>query len=237
MSNKVLAIIPARSGSKGIKNKNIIKIRNKPLIGYTIEQCLKSKLINRVIVSTDGNEIAEISKKSGAEVPFKRPKEISGDLDTDFTCIEHCINWLKDNENYVPDIIVHLRCTTPIRNINEIDNAINYFKNTPEADSLRAIAPVCFNPYKMWTLDEKGWISPILQHESFKEPFNQARQNLPKTFQQDGFVDIMKPNTIWKQKSITGYKILGYEIKERSIDIDTEEDILEAEVRLGKLDG
>jgi CMP-N,N'-diacetyllegionaminic acid synthase len=237
MSNKVLAIIPARSGSKGIIDKNIVKIKNKPLIEYTIEQCLKSKLINRVIVSTDGNKIAEVSKKSGAEVPFKRPKEISGDLDTDFSCIEHCINWLKDNENYVPDIIVHLRCTTPIRDINEIDNAINYFKKKPNADSLRAIAPTCFNPYKMWTLDKKGWISPILKHEKFKEPYNQARQNLPKTFQQDGFIDIMRPSTIWNYKSITGNKILGYEIKERSIDIDTEKDIMVAKIELGRLNG
>ena len=169
--NKPNCIIAARGNSKRLKDKNILKIDGKSLIEIVINKAKKSKIFDQIIVSTDSKKIAKIAKKSGAEVPFKRPKEISGDLDTDFSCIEHCINWLKDNENYVPDIIVHLRCTTPIRDINEIDNAINYFKKKPKADSLRAIAPACFNPYKMWTLDNKGWISPILKHEKFKEPF------------------------------------------------------------------
>ncbi len=112
---KILAIIPARGGSKGLKNKNILPLLGHPLIAYSIKASLDSKRINRVIVSTDSKEIAVVAKQYGAEVPFMRPAEIAQDMSTDMEMFLHALGWLKKNEDYVPDIIVHLRPTSPVR--------------------------------------------------------------------------------------------------------------------------
>ena len=117
MKNKILAIIPCRSGSKGVKNKNIRKIFGKPLIYYSIFFALQCKFIDRVIVSTDSKKYKKISENFGAEVPFLRPKNISKDDSLDIDLFKHTINWLKKNENYEPNLIVHLRPTSPLRKI------------------------------------------------------------------------------------------------------------------------
>ena len=124
---KIISIIPARSGSKRVKNKNIRKLMGLPLLAHTIKHSLNSKLISRTIVSTDSKKYARIAKKYGAEVPFLRPDKISGDRSTDLECFQHCVNFLKRNENYTPNIIVHLRVTYPIRENNIIDDCIRLF--------------------------------------------------------------------------------------------------------------
>ena len=124
---KIISIIPARSGSKRVKNKNIRKLMGLPLLAHTIIHSLNSKLISRTIVSTDSKKYARIAKKHGAEVPFLRPDDISGDRSTDLECFQHCVNFLKKKENYTPDIIVHLRVTYPIRENDIIDNCIKLF--------------------------------------------------------------------------------------------------------------
>lgn len=124
---KIVAIIPARAGSTSIKNKNLIKIKNKPLISFPIIAAKKSKLINRVIVSTDSIRIKKVALKYGAEVPFLRPKKISGFLSKDIEYLKHCIKWLK-KEKYFPDLIILLRPTTPFREIRVIDDAIKLIK-------------------------------------------------------------------------------------------------------------
>ena len=225
---KVLAIIPARGGSKGIKLKNIYPLNGLPLISYTIRHCLESEIINRIVVSTDNKEIAEVANQYGAETPFLRPKEISQDDSNDYSCIEHCIKWLKKNEDYEPDVIVQMRCTTPLRNVNLIDDAINYFIKNPDADSLRALAPACFSPFKMWIKNQGDYIRPILKLDNIDEPYNEGRQKLPQIFQQDGFIDITTPKTINELKSLTGNRILGYKLKNKSIDIDDNNDLIEA---------
>ena len=131
MSN-IFSIIPARSGSKGIPGKNIKLLNGIPLIAFSIQASLKSENISRTIVSTDSEEIANIARKFGAEVPFLRPSAISGDNSTDFEFFIHAIEWFKTNEGKIPDYFVHLRPTTPLREPNVIDKAINYFINHPE---------------------------------------------------------------------------------------------------------
>ena len=121
---KIIAIIPARSGSKRVKNKNIKKLMGLPLLVHTIKHSLSSKLIDRTIVSTDSKKYSKIAIKYGAEIPFLRPDKISGDRSTDLECFKHCIEFLKEKENYIPDIIVHLRVTYPIRENNIIDKCI-----------------------------------------------------------------------------------------------------------------
>lgn len=121
---KVLAIIPARKGSKGIKNKNIQLLNGHPLIAYSICAAVKSKNINKIICSTDSKKIAKIARKYGAETPFIRPKKYAADFSSDLEVFKHCLNWLKKNENYTPDFIVHLRPTSPIRFLKDISKGL-----------------------------------------------------------------------------------------------------------------
>ena len=207
---KIVAIIPARAGSRSIKNKNLIQIKNKPLIYYSINSAKKSNLINRIIVSTDSKKIKEVAKRYGAEVPFLRPKKISGFLSRDIEYLKHCINWLK-KENYIPDLLVLLRPTTPFRETKIINKAIKLvIKN--KSDSLRSVSVAKETPYKMWKKRGK-FILPF-----FKT--NYPRQKLDKFYWQNGYVDIIKPSTIKKYRNELGKKILFYEIKSNIFEID-----------------
>lgn len=221
---KVLTIIPARGGSKGIPRKNIIKLNNYPLISYSIEASLSAKLVTRTIVSTDDEEISAVSRKYGAEVPFLRPPEFARDNTPDLPVFKHALNWLKENEGYVPDYIVQLRPTSPLRPVNCVDEAVQLLFDNPDADSVRSVMVAGQNPYKMWKINEK-FMAPILKSE-FKEPYNMPRQKLPITYWQTGHIDVFRYKTVEEQNSLTGRNILSYEINPRySIDIDTMEDL------------
>ena len=137
---KILAIIPARSGSKSIVNKNIIPYKGKPLIYHTIKASLNSKCINRVLVSTDSKRYQNIAKKFGAEAPFLRPKKISQDNSHDKDLVFHALQYLL-RESYFPDLIIFLRPTTPNRNPKIIDKGIKYYlKNITKFDSMRSVS-------------------------------------------------------------------------------------------------
>ncbi|MCK5030069.1 MAG: acylneuraminate cytidylyltransferase family protein [Thermoplasmatales archaeon] len=227
MSNKQktknLAIIPARGGSKGIPRKNIIKINGKPLIQYTIEVAKESKLIDRVIVSTDDDEIAKISKKLGAEVPFIRPAELAKDDTPTFPVIKHALKWLKENENYMPDLIVLLEPTFPLRTVEKVDEAIKVITSDEEADSLRGVCEPFQNPFKMWVPCGK-YLEPLIkENETMHE---KPRQNLKKVLWQNGYIYISRYRTIMDKKSFHGEKVLPFILSKNSfIDIDTEEDL------------
>ena len=149
MSLKILAVLGARSGSKGLKNKNI-KILNKiPLFAHIILKAKKSKLINRMIVSTDSNNYAKIAKKYGAEVPFLRPKNFSGDKSDELDFIKHLLNYLQKEENYYPDIIVRLLATTPFQTTQDIDNSISSLMKNSNADSCSVISKANQHPEKL----------------------------------------------------------------------------------------
>ena len=217
----ILAIIPARSGSKGIPNKNILPLNGHPLIAYSIKAALGSKLINRVIVSTDSKLISQISKDYGAETPFVRPSKFAQDNSTDLEVFNHALNWLKINEEYKPDIIVQIRPTSPVRKTEIIDNCIEKCINS-DCDSLRVVTESPLSPYKMWHIDgEKSYMRQFSYLKGVSEPYNQPRQKLPKVYWQIGFLDVMKVDTILNQKSMTGSRILPYLVdKKYAIDID-----------------
>ena len=128
MDKKILCIIPARSGSKGIPHKNIKDYNGKPLLGWSIVQAKESKYVSRmrIIVSTDSMEYKQVALEYGAEVPFLRPSEIAQDLSPDSHTIKHALDWLSDNESYVPDVVLHLRPTQPMRKTQDIDNCFRY---------------------------------------------------------------------------------------------------------------
>jgi hypothetical protein len=220
---KIIAIISARSGSKSIKNKNIRRYKGKPLIWYSIYIAKKSRFIDRVIVSTDSKKYKTISLNFGAEVPFLRPKKISSDTAIDLEWARHAINFLKNKENYIPDIVVHLRPTTPNRKLKILNNGIKFFlKMIKKADSMRSVSEINQPPQKIFML-KKGFLKGYFDKKLKGEYYNRPRQLYPKSFLPNGYIDILKPSVFMKKKTLMGKKILGY-ITPDTLDIDEAKD-------------
>ena len=215
---EILAIIPARGGSKGIPRKNIIKLCGKPLITYAIEQALESRFINRVIVSTEDEEIAAISLKYGAEVPFRRPIEFAQDMSPDIDAFKHALEWLEENEGYKPDIVLNHRTVFPTRDVKIIDEAIELFINTPKADSLRSVCLAQQTPYKMWKI-AGDYMEPLQSLPEFPESFNMPRQLLPRVYWQIGYVDMVRAEVVTKQGKMSGEKVLPFVVETEWVDI------------------
>lgn len=216
---KIIAIIPARSGSKSIPDKNIQSINGKPLLAYTIEHALQSKYIQRTIVSTDSEYYAAIAKSFQAEVPFIRPAAIAMDQSTDLEVFDHALKWLKENENYEPVIVVHLRPTTPVRDASDIDKMIEILVKNTDADSIRSVIKNTETVFKMWFMGDDGFLSPVVSDSRFCEAYNMPRQSLPESYLQNASIDITRAATILEKKSMTGDRILGY-IMDDNFDID-----------------
>jgi len=228
--NEVLALIPARSGSKTVPHKNIRELRGKPMLAHSIEHARAARCVTRTIVSTDSEEYARIARQHGAETPFLRPAEISGDLSTDLEVFVHALNWLKDHEGYVPEICVHLRPTHPVRNPEDIDRMVEILSDSSELDSVRSVVGAPETPYKMWFRDEKGLLSPVIQTD-IKEAYNQPRQALPQTYLQNASVDVVRSRVILEQCSMTGRRMHGY-LMAASYDIDTADQLDRARAEL-----
>jgi CMP-N-acetylneuraminic acid synthetase len=227
--SEVLAIIPARGGSKSIPRKNIRTFAGYPLIAYSIAAGLKSESISRLIVSTDDEEIGRISRRYGAETPFIRPASLAEDHTPDLPVFRHALEWLAENENYHPEIIVQLRPTSPLRRVWHIDNAVQRLLEHPEADSVRSVCVPFQNPFKMWKIVADGTMQPLL-NTGYAEPYNMPRQLLPEIFWQTGYVDVVWIDTILEKESMTGNVILPLIIPATEwIDIDSEDDWRRAE--------
>ena len=219
----VYGIIPARGGSKGVPGKNIKLVGGYPLIAYTIAAAKLSKDISRVIVSTDSMEIASIAKKYGAEVPFMRPSELAGDRSLDIDFVLHAINWFQQNEHKIPDYIVHLRPTTPLRIPSEIDRAIDYIKQRKDATSLRSAHELPEPPQKMFQIDEKSLFKGFFPDDPRTEYYNLPRQVFPAAYHPNGYVDIIRTNFVQKTNSLHGSDILAF-ITPFVVEIDSFED-------------
>ena len=235
---KILGIIPARSGSKEIPCKNIKPLAGKPLIAWTIEEAKKSKYIDRLIVSTNDKEIASVAKKYGCEVPFIRPKEISGDLATDVEFIEHALDWFEENETWKPDIILRLPPTAPLRTYKHIDEGIEVLIKDENADASRPITEAQKHPFKMWVIpNSSDYLEPFLDKSitGFDEPHNLPRQLFPKVYIHTGAMDVIRYDTIKKLKSTSGKKLRYFYMKpEDSINIDHLIDFEVAEILMSK---
>jgi CMP-N-acetylneuraminic acid synthetase len=186
--NKILAIIPARGGSKRLPGKNIRLLAGKPLIVYSIEAGLSSSLVNRVVVSTDEPRIAQVSKEYGAEVPFIRPPDLAGDHISDVPVLSHALRWLEENEDYHTDIVVLLRPTTPLREKDLIDRCVTRLM-TSGANSVRSVRTVghC-HPYWMLKVSEEGWAREFLPGKTV-DIYYQS-QLLPPLSIHDGYCDV-----------------------------------------------
>lgn len=232
----ILAIIPARGGSKSIPRKNIKALGGVPLISYSIAAALSSQHVTRTIVSTDDEEIAAVARKWGAEVPFLRPAALAGDHSLDIEAFQHALGWLAENEGYTPDIVVQLRPTSPLRPPDCVDRAVELLLNDAEADSVRGVVPSGQNPYKMWRIPEAGGAMIPLLEIDLPEPYNQPRQKLPPTYWQTGHIDAIRTRVITEQDSMSGERILPLVLDPRyTIDIDNELDWDRAEWMLRRL--
>jgi CMP-N,N'-diacetyllegionaminic acid synthase len=224
----VIALIPARGGSKSIPKKNLVQVAGKPLIDWTIEVARESKLIDRVIVSTDCDEIAKFARAAGAEVPFIRPSEFASDTSLDLDVFKHAANWLMDNEGRLPGIFVHLRPTEPARKVGVVDAAIANFLKNPEFDSLRSVNVALETPYKMWFIKNDALL-PVLNPAGDLSTCSMPRQQLPTAYHQNGYVDIVRISTILEKDSMIGDKVHAFLIHDPITSIDYLDDIPTAE--------
>ncbi|MBI4635724.1 MAG: acylneuraminate cytidylyltransferase family protein [Candidatus Rokubacteria bacterium] len=216
-----MAVIPARGGSKGIPRKNLAMVAGHPLIAYSIAGALAAERVHRVIVSTDDLEIADVARAYGAEVPFIRPAELATDDTPDLPVFDHALGWLAARAGDPPDILVHLRPTSPLRQVADIDRAVDLLRENPTADSVRSVCAPFQNPYKMWRLTDHGLLAPLLGAE-VEEPYNLPHQKLPPVYWQTGYIDATRYRTIVTVRSMTGGAILPLVIGDDSwVDIDT----------------
>ncbi|MXS84450.1 acylneuraminate cytidylyltransferase family protein [Nitrosomonas sp. HPC101] len=219
----IYSLIPARGGSKAVPHKNIRLLCGKPLITHSIEISLESPSVHRTFVSTDSEQIAATARSAGAEVPFLRPASLAQDDTRDLPVFQHFLDWLKQNHIPLPDAVFQFRPTSPARRVEKIEEAVELLKKHPDADSVRGVIEPAQNPYKMWTIDENGFMQPLLSIPGIPEPFNEPRQSLPKAYWQVGYLDLIRTRTILEKESLTGTRILPLRIDGRdAIDIDDE---------------
>ncbi|MFQ5873203.1 MAG: cytidylyltransferase domain-containing protein [Dehalococcoidia bacterium] len=228
----VLCLIPARGGSKNPPNKNILPFKGKPLVVHSVEHGLQARCVERVIVSTDSEKIAEISLQAGAEVPFMRPAKYADDHSTDLEVFRHALGWLAEHEDYRPELIVHLRPTSPLRSSTLIDEGIERILAHPEADSLRTVVVAPHTPYKMWLLNGT-YLKPLLGHPIYPESYNMPRQLLPTVYWQNAYLDITRWATVMEKNSMTGDRILPMVMEPgQDVDIDSQRDLERAEEKI-----
>jgi len=222
---KILGIIPARGGSKGIPGKNIKLLGGKSLLGYTINSVVESKLLTKCVLSSDSEEIIKIGKQLGVEIPFIRPAEFAKDYTASIEVVKHALSFFS-KENIRFDAVCILQPTTPFRRERLIDEAINKFEsgNFDSMVSVREV-PHEFNPH--WTFEEEDGILKIATGE---KQIISRRQELPKAYHRDGAIYLTKTEVILKQNSLYGDRI-GYIVNSASdyVNLDTQADWEKAE--------
>jgi CMP-N,N'-diacetyllegionaminic acid synthase len=202
----VFALVTARSGSKGIPGKNLKQIGNHSLLEWSIKSALKSSQVTKVFLSTDSAEYAKLGESSGAIVPFLRPAELASDTSVDLDVFKHFLNGIKE----FPQVIVHIRPTTPLRNPQIIGDAVKKFiELKKEITSLRSVHEMSESAYKTFEVSAQGLLKPIAS-VSDGEKANLPRQTFPKTYQANGYVDVLNPEFILKEHKLHGDKIFAF---------------------------
>lgn len=226
---RVVAVIPARGGSKSLPKKNILPLNGKPLLCYSVAYSLQSKLVEETIVSTDSQEIADIALGCGAAVPFVRPAELAQDNTRDYPVIRHALDFFEA-QGYIFDVYILLRPTSPIRPAGLIEKVIEILKAHPDATSVRSVAKIKEHPYRSWELNEDGSISGFIKNES--EAYNVPRQELPEIFFQTGDIEAIRRETII-QGSVSGDRVYPIIIEHQEmVDIDHLSDFEKAAEKL-----
>ena len=224
----IIALIPARGGSKGIPSKNLRLLNGVPLIGHSIQYAFSESIVDSVYVSTDSPEIANVARQFDAEVPFLRPDNISGDLCRDDSFVNHFIEYLISN-SIKCDYLALLRPTSPIRPVGMISESLRLAKQH-NASCVRAITHASINPFKCWYESKPGlpFLSPISSYSH--EDFNAPRQELPNYYWQTGQLDLINVQSFLSTKSITGENVVGLLVNgDQALDIDTLDDLRSAQ--------
>jgi CMP-N-acetylneuraminic acid synthetase len=232
---RVLALVPARGGSKGIPRKNLQLLGGRPLVAHAVLAGRQATLVSRVVCSTDDPEIAAAAREAGAEVPFLRPTQLAQDTTEDWPVFIHALDWLQQHADWVPDLVVNLRPTSPLRTARHIDDAIRLLLKTG-ADSVKAVCLARQHPHKMWLRQPSSEIEPFL-----KTPFRLSRgpdvprAELQDVYWQNGIVDVTRQSVIREQGVMIGRRVAGLVTElENSIDIDTPIDLALAELLLAR---
>jgi N-acylneuraminate cytidylyltransferase len=232
MKTAVVAIIPARSGSKSIKDKNLSNLGGYPLLAYSIVAAKLAKQIDRVLISTDSEHYAQIGRRYGAEAPFLRPMELSGDTSTDRDFMLHAMQWVQENEGQIPEYWVHLRPTTPLRDPAHLDSAIQTLISRPAATALRSAHVSPESPFKWFRRNEAGFLTALISDDTSLDKFNLPRQSYPQVYIPDGYVDIVKSTLVMNSGQFHGDKVLGYESPCcTEVDSQDELDLLDFQLR------
>lgn len=217
-----VAIIPARSGSKGVIDKNVKLLAGKPLLAYSILAARLTDNIDRVIVSTDSEHYADIAREYGAEVPFLRPSEISGDNSTDYEWVKHALDWMQNEEGFIPTYLVHLRPTTPLRDPIYIRKAIELLKQNKNATALRSSHEMPQSSYKTLEIED-GYYKCIGTELLDLDEANRPRQQFKKTYDPNGYVDVYKSYFVIENGRLLGNRVLAY-ITPKIAEVDTLEE-------------
>lgn len=230
--SQIVALIPARAGSKGVPNKNIRPLGGHSLIAWSIQAALKSKLIDRVVVSTDSQEYADLSVRLGAEAPFLRPVEISGDRSTDYDFVVHALDWFAAHGGK-PQYIVHLRPTTPFRDPALVDQAIEAFRQHPQATALRSVHEMSESAYKAFERAPQGQLKRLGSDSTALDAANNARQQFPATYSANGYVDVLATSFVRRSGLIHGDWVQPF-VTPPVVEVDTEEDFAHLEYQLAR---
>jgi N-acylneuraminate cytidylyltransferase/CMP-N,N'-diacetyllegionaminic acid synthase len=219
----IMGIIGVRSGSKGVKDKNIKNLAGKPLVGWIIDKAKSSKYINKLVVSTDSQKYKEIAELYGAEVPYLRPKSLSEDFSPELDYIKHMLDWLHKKERYTPDIIVRMMATSPLQTTHDIDSSIRKLLENQSSDSVVVVAEARQHPLKaLKIIQDKNNNSKLVTYfsESGREVTPIARQNYEKAYFRSNIITL-RVETIKNTNSLTGDNVLYHIIDQhRGIDID-----------------
>ena len=206
-----LALIQARGGSKGVPGKNIRLLAGYPLIAWSVIACKLAESIDRIVITTDDPKIAEIACHYGAEVPFIRPSEFATDDATDFPVIKHALEWMSENEDHVPELIIQIRPTTPLREPSILDEAVSALRAAPEASGLRSVYEMSETAWKTFELKD-GYIDSLASRLPGMDPeaANLPRQAFPATYIGQGYVDILRSSVVLKEGKTYGDRVLGF---------------------------
>jgi N-acylneuraminate cytidylyltransferase len=228
--DKIVAIIPARAGSKGVPNKNVRPLGGHTLLSWSIMACLKSKTIGRVIVSTDSAEYAELARSLGAEAPFLRPPEISGDRATDYDFIVHALDWFASNGDE-PEYLVHIRPTTPLRDPQLVDDAVQAFISATKGTALRSVHEMSESAYKTFEIAPDGQLKRLGSQDTALDSANNARQQFPCTYQANGYVDVLSSAFVRRAELLHGDHVIPF-LTPVVVEVDTEDDFAHLEFQL-----
>lgn len=219
---KIVAIVPARGGSKGVPKKNVKLLAGYPLIAYAVLAGKLAGNIDRVIVSTDSQDIADTASEYGAEVPFLRPAALSGDKSTDMEFFQHALHWFQENEGTVPDYLVHLRPTTPLRDPALVEGAVSEICSCPDATSLRSAHEMAESPHKVFQMEGR-FLAGFFPDDPRPEYYNLPRQSFPKAYYPNGYVDIIKTSHVLATGNLHGPRMLGF-VTPVTAEVDRAED-------------